>query len=116
MSISNISYDLIWQVTRANSNYLVKRTDAGGVRFSTDPLNATGVYDQKHASFANSHAYGVQKTPEGIKLLSKDNSNWNKPNKAVKVASFDSNAAVRDGDVEVDAAVRKAEVLNSIKA
>lgn len=46
-NIQNISADLIWEVTRNTSAFLLKRREAGGVQFSRDPLNLTNKHSRK---------------------------------------------------------------------
>ncbi|MCJ1449407.1 MAG: hypothetical protein MMC23_009927 [Stictis urceolatum] len=38
---SNVSSDLVWEITRFNNAFLVKRAAAGGVQLSRDPMNLT---------------------------------------------------------------------------
>lgn len=118
MSTSNVSYDLIWEITRKNTSYLVKRTPYGGAQFSTEPLNATGDYNKTSSGFANSHANGVVATANGIELLTKDNSNFNKPAKAVKVTPFSSKDAIakKTADDELESAIIKAAALEKVSA
>ncbi len=39
--------------------YLVKRSQAGGVQFSRDPLNLVNKHSRKHAGFVNAKAIGI---------------------------------------------------------
>lgn len=45
--VQNVSADLIWEVTRNTSAFLLKRREAGGVQFSRDPLNLTNKHARK---------------------------------------------------------------------
>lgn len=118
MSSSNLSYDLIWAVSRKNSNHLVKRSTNGGAYFSSEPLNSTGFYTKKASGFANSHAAGVVKTADGIKLLTKNNRNFNKPAKAVTVTPFSSKELLskKTDDDELEAAIIKGSALEKASA
>ncbi|KAF3925647.1 Barrierpepsin [Orbilia brochopaga] len=42
-----IASDLLWEVTRNNSSYLVKRKKAGGIKLSRDPLNLRNIHSRK---------------------------------------------------------------------
>ncbi|KAK9460201.1 ribosomal L28e protein family-domain-containing protein [Lipomyces oligophaga] len=68
--MTSISNDLIWELTRSNSSYLVKRKTAGGVQFSKDPLNSSSKYSYSASGFANSKAVGVSLNSEGSIVLS----------------------------------------------
>ncbi|KAJ6264772.1 hypothetical protein Dda_0924 [Drechslerella dactyloides] len=58
------SSDLLWELTRQNSSFLVKRKTGGGVRLSRDPLNLRNVHSRK--------AIGVVPSEKGgISLLTK---------------------------------------------
>lgn len=118
MSSSNVSYDLIWQISRNNSSYLVKRTTNGGAHFSLDPLNSTAQYTKSASGFANSHARGVVATPEGLALLSKDGKDFNRPASEVKVSPFDPKEAdsKKTDDDELEAAIIKGYALQKIAA
>lgn len=45
--VQNVSADLVWEVTRNTSAFLLKRKQAGGVQFSRDPLNLTNKHARK---------------------------------------------------------------------
>jgi large subunit ribosomal protein L28e len=100
------SSDLIWQVARANSAYLVKRREAGGVQFSRDPLNVGGKYSYAQSGFANEKAVGVVATKDGIQLLTKTSKNSNKPVKNVSATSYKKWKSARSVAASVAAATR----------
>lgn len=45
--VQNVSADLVWEVTRNTSAFLLKRKQGGGVQFSRDPLNLTNKHARK---------------------------------------------------------------------
>ncbi|KAI9859366.1 MAG: hypothetical protein M1813_006703 [Trichoglossum hirsutum] len=67
--MSNVSSDLIWEVSRNNNSYLVKRRTGGGVQFSRDPLNLLNKHSRKHSGFVNQQAIGVQPGEKGGVVL-----------------------------------------------
>ncbi|KAI1212989.1 60S ribosomal protein L28 [Annulohypoxylon truncatum] len=78
-----ISADLVWEISRSNNSYLVKRKDAGGVQFSRDPLNLVNKNSRKYAGFVNDKAIGVQPAEKGgIKVITKKESASLKPAKS----------------------------------
>ncbi|GMM50938.1 hypothetical protein DASB73_018960 [Starmerella bacillaris] len=118
MSSSNVSYDLIWQIARGNSSYLVKRTTNGGASYSLDPLNSTAQYTKSASGFTNSHARGVVVGENGIELLTKDGSNFNKPASEIKVTPFnpeEANSKKTDDD-ELESALIKGYALQKTLA
>ncbi|KAF2841579.1 ribosomal protein L28e [Patellaria atrata CBS 101060] len=93
---SNISYDLIWEITRQNSSYLVKRKQAGGVQFSRDPLNLTNKHSKKYEGYANDKAIGILPGENGgVTLLTKKTGSANKPSSALHTTKFGSNKSSR---------------------
>ncbi|KAI0887410.1 60S ribosomal protein L28 [Annulohypoxylon maeteangense] len=78
-----VSADLIWEISRSNNSYLVKRKEAGGVQFSRDPLNLVNKNSRKYAGFLNDKAIGVQPAEKnGVKVISKKESASLKPAKS----------------------------------
>ncbi|KAF3925892.1 hypothetical protein ABW20_dc0104756 [Dactylellina cionopaga] len=66
------SDDLLWELTRNTSSYIVKRKTGGGVRLSRDPLNLRNVHSRKHSGAVNSQAIGIAPSEKGgISLLTK---------------------------------------------
>lgn len=118
---NNVSYDLIWQISRTNSSFLVKRPAAGGVQFSREPLNVTGYYTQSGSGFANPTAVGVVSSPQGIKLVTKSSKNaksakvssstFKHGKDSRKIAAAVSKATSNHRDDLLEAAVVKASAL-----
>ncbi|KAI9785012.1 MAG: hypothetical protein M1839_001209 [Geoglossum umbratile] len=67
--MSNISADLIWEVTRNHNSYLVKRRTGGGTQFSRDPFNLTNKHSRKYGGFVNQQAIGIQPGEKGGVVL-----------------------------------------------
>ncbi|KAK9476167.1 ribosomal L28e/Mak16 [Lipomyces japonicus] len=87
--MSSISNDLIWELTRANSSYLVKRKTAAGVQFSREPLNLTNKHAYKYSGVANSKAIGVSLTENGaISVLTKKQGTFATPAKTTVTTTF----------------------------
>ncbi|KAI9766834.1 MAG: hypothetical protein M1840_006310 [Geoglossum simile] len=63
--MSNVSADLIWEVSRNHNSYLVKRRTGGGVQFSRDPLNLLNKHSRTHSGFVNHQAIGIQPGEKG---------------------------------------------------
>jgi large subunit ribosomal protein L28e len=88
-TLPSVSSDLIWEITRSNNAYLVKRKGAGGVQFSRDPLNLLNKHSRKHAGFVNDKAFGVQAAEKGgVKVLSKKEADSQKPGKSTINVDF----------------------------
>ncbi|KAK9369506.1 ribosomal L28e/Mak16 [Lipomyces kononenkoae] len=68
--MSSISNDLIWELTRDNSSFLIKRKTGAGVQFSREPLNLTNKHTYVQSGLANSKAVGVALSPSGSIVLS----------------------------------------------
>ncbi|RPB25386.1 hypothetical protein L211DRAFT_836721 [Terfezia boudieri ATCC MYA-4762] len=52
--VNNVSGDLLWEIVRKQSSYLVKRTVGGNhIVFSRDPLNLRNVHSRKHTGTVN---------------------------------------------------------------
>ncbi|KAF2490365.1 60S ribosomal protein-like protein L28, partial [Lophium mytilinum] len=93
---TNISSDLIWEVTRGHSAYLVKRKGAGGVQFSRDPLNLKNQYRRKYEGVANDQAFGVQPSADGGVILSvKKSDKSHKPASSLQTTTFGSGKSSR---------------------
>ncbi|KAK7207519.1 ribosomal L28e/Mak16 [Myxozyma melibiosi] len=87
--MSSISNDLIWELTRNNSSYLLKRKTGGGVQFSRDPLNVSGDYSYSASGYANEKSVGVSLTSEGaVVLKSKKVGSFATPAKSVISTEF----------------------------
>ncbi|KAF4303552.1 Ribosomal protein L28e [Botryosphaeria dothidea] len=94
--VQNVSADLIWEVTRNTSAFLLKRREAGGVQFSRDPLNLTNKHARKYEGFVNDKAFGVQPSENGgVQLLVKKTNKWNKPTAAVQTSTYGPSTSSR---------------------
>ncbi|KAL2272742.1 hypothetical protein FJTKL_06018 [Diaporthe vaccinii] len=72
MSLPNVSADLIWEITRNNNSYLVKRNTGDGVQLSRDPLNLANKNSRKHAGYVNEKAVGISADGDkGVHVVSK---------------------------------------------
>ncbi|KAA8563679.1 hypothetical protein MFRU_024g01270 [Monilinia fructicola] len=83
-----VSADLIWEVTRSQNAFLVKRTTGGGSTFSRDPLNLTNKHSRKYAGFVNDKAVGVVPAEKGVTLITKKTSASQKPAVALNKTTF----------------------------
>ncbi|KAJ4302727.1 hypothetical protein N0V90_001617 [Kalmusia sp. IMI 367209] len=94
--MATLSSDLIWEITRGNSSTLVKRTQAGGVQFSRDPLNLTGSYSRKYEGLVDDRAIGVQPGEEGgIVLLTKKAGKGHQPASHIQQSSIPASRSTR---------------------
>ncbi|KAL2216895.1 60S ribosomal protein L28 [Thermoascus aurantiacus ATCC 26904] len=92
----NVSSDLIWEITRPQNAFLVKRKTAGGVQFSRDPLNLVNKHSRKYAGFVNDKAIGVQPTANGgVVMISKRPGNPNRPAQNTVTVTWNPNASNR---------------------
>ncbi|KAJ8609989.1 hypothetical protein MRB53_038829 [Persea americana] len=92
----NISQDLIWEITRNNNAFLVKRTGYGGVKLSRDPYNLTNKHNRKHAGYASDQAISVNAdSPNTVGLSTKVAKNSHRPANANKTTSFSSSTGSR---------------------
>ncbi|KAK8199601.1 ribosomal L28e protein family-domain-containing protein [Phyllosticta capitalensis] len=93
---SNISADLIWEATRGHNSFLVKRSQAGGVQFSKDPLNLKNVHSRKYEGFVNDKAFGVQAGKNGgVELLVKKANKANKPASQIQSSTYGPSVSSR---------------------
>ncbi|GKZ97211.1 hypothetical protein AnigIFM59636_011964 [Aspergillus niger] len=91
---ANVSSDLIWQLTRTQNAFLVKRNSGGGSQFSRDPLNLQNKHSFKYAGYANTKAVGVQATENGgVAVITKKPSNPQQPAKNVVTVTYGPNAS-----------------------
>ncbi|THC87731.1 hypothetical protein EYZ11_012824 [Aspergillus tanneri] len=78
---SNVSSDLVWQITRTQNAFLVKRNNGGGSQFSRDPLNLQNKHSFK--------AIGVQPTEDGgVAAITKKPGNPQQPAKNVVTVNY----------------------------
>ncbi|KKK22039.1 60S ribosomal protein [Aspergillus rambellii] len=92
---SNVSSDLVWQITRTQNAFLVKRKTAGGSQFSRDPLNVLNKHSFKYAGYANTKAVGVQATENGVVLITKKPATSQQPAKSIATVSYGPGASTR---------------------
>ncbi|GES63351.1 60S ribosomal protein L28 [Aspergillus terreus] len=93
---TNVSSDLIWQITRTQNAYLVKRNSGGGSQFSRDPLNLQNKHSFKYAGYANTKAVGVQATENGgVAVLSKKPGNPQQPGKNLVTVTYGPSTGTR---------------------
>ncbi|GAQ03510.1 probable 60S ribosomal protein L28e [Aspergillus lentulus] len=93
---TNVSSDLVWQITRSQNAFLVKRRTGGGSQFSRDPLNLQNKQSFKYAGYANTKAVGVQATENGgVVVITKKPGNPQQPAKNLVSVSWGPNAATR---------------------
>ncbi|KAH8689703.1 60S ribosomal protein L28 [Talaromyces proteolyticus] len=94
--MANVSSDLVWQLTRNQNAFLVKRSSAGGVQFSRDPLNPTNYHSRKYAGYANEKALSLQPGETGgVVLIAKNASNTQNPAKNIRTTSYGPNTSNR---------------------
>ncbi|CAK42177.1 probable 60S ribosomal protein L28e [Aspergillus awamori] len=129
---ANVSSDLIWQLTRTQNAFLVKRNSGGGSQFSRDPLNLQNKHSFKYAGYANTKAVGVQATENGgVAVITKKPSNPQQPAKNVVTVTYGPNASTRKiykgvadktakngyrADIREDAVARVSAIRRSQKA
>ncbi|EOD46508.1 putative 60s ribosomal protein l28 protein [Neofusicoccum parvum UCRNP2] len=94
--VQNVSADLIWEVTRNTSAFLLKRREAGGVQFSRDPLNLTNKHARKYEGFVNDKAYGIQPSANGgVDFTIKKANKYNKPAASLQKTTFGPSTSSR---------------------
>ncbi|GKT43813.1 putative 60S ribosomal protein L28e [Colletotrichum spaethianum] len=87
-TLPNVSSDLIWEVVRSQNAFLVNRNDAGGLQLSRDPLNLVNKHSRK--------AIGVVPNEKGgVKVISKNQKNGNKPAKNITEVTYGGNKSAR---------------------
>ncbi|KAJ5476011.1 hypothetical protein N7475_001740 [Penicillium sp. IBT 31633x] len=92
---TNISNDLVWQITRRQNSFLVNRNSGGGSQFSRDPLNLLNKHSYKYAGYANNKAIGVQATENGVAVTTKKPSNANQPAKNLVTVTYGPSTSTR---------------------
>ncbi|CAK4019286.1 60S ribosomal L28e [Lecanosticta acicola] len=90
-----ISNDLIWEVTRNNNSFLVKRKQAGGVQFSRDPYNLTNKHARKYEGYCNDQAISIQPDSNTVAITTKLPKRWNQPAKSTHTTSFNASTPTR---------------------
>ncbi|TQN64044.1 putative 60S ribosomal protein L28e [Colletotrichum shisoi] len=95
-TLPNVSSDLIWEVVRSQNAFLVNRNDAGGLQLSRDPLNLVNKHSRKYAGFVNDKAIGVVPNEKGgVKVISKNQKNGNKPAQGTTEVTYGGNKSAR---------------------
>ncbi|KAL5337101.1 ribosomal L28e protein family-domain-containing protein [Aspergillus crustosus] len=93
---SNVSSDLIWQLTRNQNAYLVKRNSGGGSQFSRDPLNVLNKHSLKYAGYSNTKAVGVQATENGgVVTITKKPGTSQQPAKSLATVTYGPGSSTR---------------------
>ncbi|KAJ5612385.1 hypothetical protein N7510_005579 [Penicillium lagena] len=93
---ANVSNDLIWQVTRNQNAYLVRRNTCGGSQLSRDPLNLLNKHSFKYAGYTNNKALGVQPAENGgVTVISKKPGNPQQPGKNEVSVTYGPNTSTR---------------------
>ncbi|KAK4115154.1 ribosomal protein L28e [Canariomyces notabilis] len=95
--MSNVSADLIWEISRNNNSFLVKRKKTGGlVQFSRDPLNLVNLHSRKFAGFVNDKALGIVPNEKGgVQVISKKPAAANKPASGLYTVTYGGNKTAR---------------------
>ncbi|KAJ9628473.1 hypothetical protein H2203_002372 [Taxawa tesnikishii (nom. ined.)] len=92
----NVSSDLIWEITRKQNSFLVKRKQAGGVQFDRDPLNLTNVNNRKYSGLANTRSIGINAGPNNtVVMTTQVEKNAHKPASRLHTTSFKSSTPSR---------------------
>ncbi|KAI6793099.1 hypothetical protein KC363_g6084 [Hortaea werneckii] len=91
----NISQDLVWECCRGSNSFLVKRTQAGGVQFSRDPLNLVNKHSRKYEGFVNDQAIGINRDDNTVKMTTKLPKRKNNPAKMYQESSFAASTPAR---------------------
>ncbi|KAK6362013.1 hypothetical protein TWF730_005717 [Orbilia blumenaviensis] len=122
---ATVSSDLLWELTRSNSSFLVKRKTGGGVKLSRDPLNLRNVHSRKHSGTVNSKAIGIVPSGKGgISLLTKKSTGSTitqsyKPSKTSRKAYHQiANSTTKKGyraDLREDAIARASALIRSYR-
>ncbi|KAI9741886.1 MAG: hypothetical protein M1834_000275 [Cirrosporium novae-zelandiae] len=95
-TLSNASSDLVWEITRTQNCYLVKKRQGGGVQFSRDPLNVMNKHSRKYDGTSSLKAVGVQPGDKGgIVLTTKREAKSSQPKENRNVVSLGPNKSNR---------------------
>ncbi|KAK4153734.1 putative ribosomal protein l28e protein [Chaetomidium leptoderma] len=94
--MSNVSADLIWEISRLQNAYLVKRKTGGAPQFSRDPLNLANQHSRKYAGYVNDKAVGISANEKGaVQVKSKKAGSGNKPASGVHTVTYGGNKTSR---------------------
>lgn len=66
-----VSNDLIWEMTRNSSCFLVRNDSNNGAAFSRDPLNLTGLNSKRDSGLSGSGAFGITTETVNRKVIHK---------------------------------------------
>ncbi|KAF1986007.1 ribosomal protein L28e [Aulographum hederae CBS 113979] len=91
---TQISSDLLWQITRNYNTYLVRRPQSGGVNMSRDPLNLSNLHRRTQEGFVNDEAIGLIPTSNGLTLITKDPKAASSPAKSRQTKSLGNGSGV----------------------
>ncbi|KAK0629860.1 ribosomal L28e protein family-domain-containing protein [Bombardia bombarda] len=98
MSFINASSDLVWEITRSQNAFLVKRKSSrgGDVQFSRDPYNLLNIHSRTHAGYINEKAVGVVANENGgVQVIAKKAGFANKPAAGRSTVTYGSNKTSR---------------------
>ncbi|KAK3117563.1 hypothetical protein LTR53_000989 [Teratosphaeriaceae sp. CCFEE 6253] len=95
VQIENLSSDLIWECTRKQNAFLVKRKQGGGAQFSRDPLNLVNKHSRKYAGYCNAQAIGIKADDNTVELKTKLPNRINKPASQYQISSFSASTPSR---------------------
>ncbi|KAJ4403216.1 hypothetical protein N0V85_005140 [Neurospora sp. IMI 360204] len=121
MSLSNVSADLIWEITRSQNSYLVKRSSGGGAQFSRDPLNLTNKHSRKAVGVVAGEKGAVVVTTKKAGSITKPSARYTRAFSANKTARKTYKAIARQvanyrPDLLKDAVARASAIRRSQRA
>ncbi|KZF21270.1 ribosomal protein L28e [Xylona heveae TC161] len=94
--MTNVSSDLIWEITRQNNSFLFKRRGNGGIQLSRDPLNPVNKQSRKYNGFVNEKAVGVQPAEKGgVVVTTKNAKKVNTPAASYSTSTIGPNTSNR---------------------
>ena len=83
--MANVSSDLIWQVTRNNSSFLVKRN---GLSLTSEPNNPSNINSAKFSGLANSKTADVRAQGSNFVITMKKTKDQTKPKKSLRIVKI----------------------------
>merc|ERR1712139_516021 len=89
-SMSAASSDVIWQVTRNNNSFLVKRNF---LQLSSDPNNLMGKNSFKFSGIANAEAVGITDDTKGVTFTKKNAKRQRQPARNLVEANLKKTSA-----------------------
>merc|ERR1712176_1123046 len=87
---SVMSSDLIWQLVRGNSCFLVKK---GGRVFTTEPNNLLQINSPKYSGLSNKKVLGVDAADKGVTVTTTKRQTSRNPNKHLVKTSLKKDVA-----------------------